>query len=340
MPVAAASIGQVYRATLHDGREVAVKVQYPGIRKAVRSDMQNMRVLVSAYQGMHPALDLSQITAELAARITEELDYELEATNTRDMAAAYRDHPFIRVPGVVDELSSADVLVTEWLDGRPLSDAYDAPLAERNRIAEILFRFYSGSAYHLRMFTGDPHQGNLLLLDDGSVGFLDFGLLRRISSRTAEVELATMRAGAAGDAEALGAVLREHGFVPAARGRTTRTCSRRTFTPPVGTYGGTSSRSPPNSLGPSGGMLNPRSETFATTRSNNLPAEHLFRVRAELQLVAMLGALRPQLALWETAREWIADAGANHPAGARARGVATRARTDLSNAQWGRPSQN
>jgi predicted unusual protein kinase regulating ubiquinone biosynthesis (AarF/ABC1/UbiB family) len=115
--VAAASIGQVYRAKLHDGRDVAVKVQYPGIEAAVRSDLKNISMFLAAYSRfLHEGLDGKELAAELGERIMEELDYELEASNTRAMARAYRGHPFIRVPNVVGELCSQRVLVTEWID--------------------------------------------------------------------------------------------------------------------------------------------------------------------------------------------------------------------------------
>jgi predicted unusual protein kinase regulating ubiquinone biosynthesis (AarF/ABC1/UbiB family) len=121
-PVAAASIGQVYRGTLENGREVAVKVQYPGVAAAVRADMQNLGIILRLMKRVAPGLDAQAIGQEIRSRIEEELDYELEATNQRAMARTYRDHPFITVPDVVGDLSGERVLVMDWVDGMHFDD--------------------------------------------------------------------------------------------------------------------------------------------------------------------------------------------------------------------------
>lgn len=309
-PVAAASIGQVYRARLHDGREVAVKVQYPGIDSAVRADLKNVALFIKVYaKFMHEGLDGKELSKELEERITEELDYELEASNTRTMGRAYRGHPFIAIPEVVAELSTRRVLVTEWLDGRPLSSAYDAPDDERNRIAEILFRFYSGTPARLRLYSGDPHPGNSLILADGRIGFLDFGLVKQVSVEGAAGELETLRSVAAGDVEGLGRILLERGFVTDLddhdpqelfdtvmyAGRWYLQDQELQFTPDVANRVAGTFASPATRLG-------------AVARKQNLPAEHAFRARAELHLAAILGQLRPRLNLFQVASEWIFDA--------------------------------
>src|SRR5204862_4925938 len=115
--VAAASIGQVYRAKLHDGRRVAVKVQYPGVAQAVRADLQNLGLLLRVAKRMAPGLDAKAIGTEIRDRLNEELDYEHEAQSQRAMARAWRGHPFVVVPDVVTGLSRERVLVTEWVDG-------------------------------------------------------------------------------------------------------------------------------------------------------------------------------------------------------------------------------
>ncbi|MCB1016936.1 MAG: AarF/ABC1/UbiB kinase family protein, partial [Acidimicrobiales bacterium] len=117
VPVASASIGQVHHAVTHDGREVAVKVQYPGVDDAIRADLANVDLLFTATGMLFPGLDPAALVDELKARLVEELDYVLEADNQRLFAAYYADHPFITVPRVVDELSSRRVLTTEWADG-------------------------------------------------------------------------------------------------------------------------------------------------------------------------------------------------------------------------------
>src|SRR5690349_8574109 len=137
-PLAAASIGQVYRAELHDGRRVAVKVQYPGVATAVRADVQNLGLLLRAAKRMAPGLDAKTVGAEIRERITEELDYEHEAQAQRAFARAWRGHPFVVVPDVVTDLSRERVLVTEWVNGTGFERVKQLPQAERDRFGEIV----------------------------------------------------------------------------------------------------------------------------------------------------------------------------------------------------------
>ncbi len=182
-PVAAASIGQVHRAVLHDGRIVAVKVQYPGVGAAIKGDLDNAEMLstlfsATALQGLDP----HALIDELRARMYDELDYRIEAACQSEFAARYRGHPFIRIPDVVAELSTERVLTTEWSDGTSWADfEASAPPARRQRAAEVVFRFAQGSIHRHHVFNGDPHPGNYRFHDDGSVTFLDFGLVKRWS---------------------------------------------------------------------------------------------------------------------------------------------------------------
>src|SRR3954470_23093030 len=146
-PLAAASIGQVYRAELHDGRRVAVKVQYPGVANAVRADLQNLGLLLRAAKRMAPGLDAKTVGGEIRERITEELDYEHEAQSQRSIARAWRGHPFVVVPDVVTSMSRERVLVTEWVDGTGFESVRTLAQPERDRFAEIVFRFFFGSFY-------------------------------------------------------------------------------------------------------------------------------------------------------------------------------------------------
>jgi len=166
-PIAAASIGQVYRATLHDRREVAVKVQYPGVASAVRADMQNLDMILRLLKRMTPALDVKAIAEEINERIIEELDYELEAQNQRSLARIFAGHPFIVVPDVVSSLSRERVLVSDYVEGVGFEELKGRSQTERNRIGEIIFRFFLGCLYRHRQFSGDPHPGNFLALEDG-----------------------------------------------------------------------------------------------------------------------------------------------------------------------------
>ena len=158
-PIAAASIGQVYRATLKDGREVAVKVQYPGVAAAVSADMQNLDMIMRLLKRMTPGMDVKAITEEIRERIVEELDYELEAQNQRSLARIFAGHPFIVVPDVVSALSRERVLVSEFVHGVGFEELKGRPQAQRDRIGEIVFRFFLGCLYRHRQFSGDPHPG-------------------------------------------------------------------------------------------------------------------------------------------------------------------------------------
>src|SRR3954451_19708663 len=213
-PLAAASIGQVYRAELHDGRRVAVKVQYPGVASAVRADLQNLGLLLRAAKRMAPGLDARSVGGEIRERITEELDYEHEAQAQRAIARAWRGHPFVVVPDVVTDMSRERVLVTEWVDGVGFEEVKKRPQAERDRFGEIVFRFFFGSFYRNGHFSGDPHPGNYLLMDDGRVAFLDFGLTKKVPMSHVEKEMGVIRAGLEGDSDGLYERLAELGFYP------------------------------------------------------------------------------------------------------------------------------
>jgi predicted unusual protein kinase regulating ubiquinone biosynthesis (AarF/ABC1/UbiB family) len=211
---AAASIGQVHRAVTAQGKRVAVKIQYPGIAEAVDSDMRNLTMLLPLVKRLAPGLDVKALAQELRERIGDELDYEVEAQNHRAMARAWRGHPFAYVPAVDTNLSRRRVLVTELLEGRRFEAVKALPEAERDRFGEIVFRFFFGTLRHLRRAAGDPHPGNYLLLDDGRVGFLDFGLMRVVDADYLAGERALARAAVAGDADAVHTHLSSLGYLP------------------------------------------------------------------------------------------------------------------------------
>ncbi len=177
-PVAAASIGQVHRGVTLDGREVAVKVQYPGIADAIRADLDNSETIAMLLGIVFPGLDPTELMVELRARITEELDYRREADNQRRFADDFRGHPHIWVPDVIGELSAGSVLTTEFVDGERFEAIYDRPQPERERVGEVLYRFVFRSLNRNFVFNGDPHPGNYLLAHDGRIAFLDFGLVK------------------------------------------------------------------------------------------------------------------------------------------------------------------
>jgi predicted unusual protein kinase regulating ubiquinone biosynthesis (AarF/ABC1/UbiB family) len=216
-PLAAASIGQVHRATLHDGREVAVKVQYPGVKEAVKADLQNLGLALKLLARISPGLDTKEIAAEVRERITEELDYELEAANHRAVARAYRGHPFVVVPDVVTDLCRERVIVSEYVEGRRFEEIVGLALEERSRFGEILGRFYVNGPMRHRLLNGDPHPGNSLFLAGGRVAFLDFGFFKRLSAEEAQVQRDILIAVHQGDDDQLFRIMRDQGVVSGRR---------------------------------------------------------------------------------------------------------------------------
>jgi predicted unusual protein kinase regulating ubiquinone biosynthesis (AarF/ABC1/UbiB family) len=177
-PLAAASIGQVHRAVTADGREVAVKVQYPGVAAAIEADLANTEMLARLLPMMFPSLDPKVLATELRDRLTEELDYVHEAANQRQFSEIYRGHPFIHIPEVVDELSTPMVLTTELATGARFAEVEQWSALERDLAGETLFRFVFRGINRLGVFNGDPHPGNYLFRPGGRVTFLDFGLVK------------------------------------------------------------------------------------------------------------------------------------------------------------------
>ncbi len=214
---AAASIGQVHRAVTFAGDEVAVKVQYPGVAEAVETDMRNAMLLVPLVKRLAPGIDSKSLFSELRERISEELDYELEAQHQRRVERLLRGHPFISVPRVDTALSTRRILVSEFIHGERFEAVRERDEAERDRYGEIVFRFYFGLLYRDRVALGDPHPGNYLLRSDGRVAFLDYGLLRDVNAERINAERAIANAVHDKDALALKSALITGGYLPADR---------------------------------------------------------------------------------------------------------------------------
>jgi predicted unusual protein kinase regulating ubiquinone biosynthesis (AarF/ABC1/UbiB family) len=181
-PIAAASIGQVHRAITHDGRAVAVKVQYPGIAETIAADLGNVALLRRMLRITAPAQDVDALIEELRDRVLEELDYRREAENQRLVAAYYDGHPTISVPKIIDELSTRRVVTSELADGARFAELAHWSQHERDLAAETIYRFTFRSLYDLRAFNGDPHPGNYLFHGGGRVTFLDFGLVKHFTA--------------------------------------------------------------------------------------------------------------------------------------------------------------
>jgi predicted unusual protein kinase regulating ubiquinone biosynthesis (AarF/ABC1/UbiB family) len=187
-PIAAASIGQVHRAMTRDGRAAAVKVQYPGIAETIAADLGNVALMRKMLRIMAPSQDVDGLLAELRDRITEELDYRLEARNQQLFASYYAGHPTIHVPAVLPEYSGQRVVTSDLADGARFSALASWSQAERDLAAETIYRFVFRSLYEMHAFNGDPHPGNYLFGGGGRVTFLDFGLVKHFS----EEELAPL----------------------------------------------------------------------------------------------------------------------------------------------------
>jgi predicted unusual protein kinase regulating ubiquinone biosynthesis (AarF/ABC1/UbiB family) len=181
-PIAAASIGQVHRAITHDGRAVAVKVQYPGIAETIEADLGNMALLRRMLRITAPSQDVSALLAELRERVTEELDYRKEARNQQQFADYYDGHPTIGIPRIVGELSTRRVVTSELADGARFAALAGWSQVERDLAAETIYRFVFRSLYEAHAFNGDPHPGNYLFGGGGRVTFLDFGQVKRFTA--------------------------------------------------------------------------------------------------------------------------------------------------------------
>lgn len=218
-PAAAASIGQVHRGVWHDGREVAVKVQYPGAGEALLSDLNQLSRFARLLGPLIPGMDIKPLIAELKDRVSEELDYGLEAQAQQAHADEFADDPDVVVPAVVHQCEQ--VLITEWIDGIPLSEVIsDGTEEQRNRAGQLLARFLFSGPARTGLLHADPHPGNFRLLPgdpDGEgewrLGVLDFGTVDRLPGGLPTPIGDSLRMTLDGDADAVYELLREEGFV-------------------------------------------------------------------------------------------------------------------------------
>jgi len=185
---ASASLGQVHRARAHDGRLLACKLQYPDMQSAVEADLKQLGMLFSIHRRMRPAIETSEMREEIAARLREELDYELEAKHTRLYGLIFTGDSLIRVPEVIPELSTKRLLTMTWLQGGRLLDYADRPLEERNQIARAMFRAWWYPFSHYGVIHGDPHLGNYTVFEDetgkaAGINLLDYGCMRTFAPK-------------------------------------------------------------------------------------------------------------------------------------------------------------
>jgi predicted unusual protein kinase regulating ubiquinone biosynthesis (AarF/ABC1/UbiB family) len=304
VPAAAASIGQVHRAVWQDGRPVAVKVQYPGAGPALMSDIGQLSRLARVFAVISPGLDVKPLLRELRNRLSEELDYRLEAAWQRAFAEAYEDDPDVCVPHVLD--AAERVLVTEWIDGEPLSAIIrDGSQNDRDRAGLLLIRFLYSCPARAGLLHADPHPGNFRLLPDGRLGVIDYGAVNRLPGGLPEPIGRLARLAIEGDAQTVLDGLRGEGFVlPTAEVDADGLLDYvRPLLEPVTTETATFSRAwlrqEASRLG------DPRSPAAQLGRQLNLPPSYLLIHRVTLGAVGVLcqlgssGPFRREMQLWQ-----------------------------------------
>ena len=301
---AAASIGQVHRAVWSDGRAVAVKVQYPGVREALVSDVRTLSLMSRAAALIARGLALPPLMAELRDRLSEELDYLHEARTQTRFAAAYDGDPDVRVPAVLR--AAPRVLVMEWLDGRPLSAiARTAPQDERDRVAALYQRFLVTGPARAGLLHTDPHPGNFLALPDGRLGVLDFGSSLEMPGGMPATFGRLISALLGDDPDEVLRRLREERFVrPGVEVDVHKLVDYMApFTLPARHESFRFSRE--WLRGEFGRVNDPRNPDFGVALKLDLPAEHLFTHRVWLGMVGVLCQLEAEVPVGPVLRTWL-----------------------------------
>ncbi|MET7613761.1 AarF/UbiB family protein [Streptomyces seoulensis] len=310
-PSAAASIGQVHRAVWHDGREVAVKVQYPGAGEALLSDLGQLSRFARLLGPLIPGMDIKPLIAELRDRVSEELDYGLEAQAQSAHAAEFADDPDVLVPAVVHQCDQ--VLVTEWIDGVPLSEVISGGTEEqRDRAGQLLARFLFSGPARTGLLHADPHPGNFRLLpvgpdgEDGwRLGVLDFGTVDRLPGGLPPTIGLALRMTLDGDAEPVYEMLCEEGFIKESMDLDPdavldyllpiiEPAQVDTFTFTRSWMRGQAAR-----------VADPRSPAYQLGKQLNLPPSYLLIHRVTLSTIGVLCQLGATVRLREELEEWL-----------------------------------
>lgn len=303
-PAAAASIGQVHRAVWADGTPVAVKVQYPGADRALLADLRNASRLARVMTAGVPGVDVKPVLDELAERVAEELDYEREAASQRSFAEGYRNDPDVAIPDVLD--AGHSVIVSQWLDGTPLSQIIaDGTQEQRNAAGQHYQRFLLSGPTRAGLLHADPHPGNFRITADGRFGVLDFGAVAHLPEGLPPVVGTLLTAAMSGDAQTVLEGLRAEGFVKTgtkieaeglldfldpfvdpARTETfhySRAWLRQQFTR----------------------LNDPRNPDFGIGMRMNLPPEYLLIHRVWLGGIGVLCQLGAQVAMRQELKDWV-----------------------------------
>jgi len=302
-PAAAASIGQVHQAVWADGRDVAVKIQYPGAGPALMADFNQLSRFAKFFGMISPGIDVKPLLAELKARVSEELDYALEADAQRRFAAAYDGDAEIAVPRVV--ASAPKIMVSEWQDGTPLSKiiAEGSP-QERDRVGYLLAILHFSAPQRCHLLHADPHPGNFRLLDDGRLGVLDFGPVARLPNGTPEPLGRITRLVLDGDVPAVMAAMQRENFIR--RGIQVNAAKVMDYLRPIleplaqpeFTFTREWMREQAARIG------DPRNEAARVGRMLNLPPEYLLLHRVTLGSIGVLCQLGATAPYRQIAEQW------------------------------------
>ncbi|MCW4352254.1 AarF/UbiB family protein [Hoyosella sp. YIM 151337] len=306
-PAAAASIGQVHKARWSDGRDVAVKIQYPGADEALRSDLRQIARLAPLFKPLAPGTDIRSLVEELTERSVEELDYRLEADNQRAFARAFNDSPYIRIPKVV--ASAPKVMVTEWIEGAPLSRIIAGGSAvQRSHAAQLLAEFALSSPALVSLIHTDAHPGNFMILDDGRLGVIDFGAVVPLpggfpTELTKMIQLAV--------AERYGDLIghmAEAGFLAGERAPDVDDLAQflHPLLEPLRTDSFTFSREWMQAVAAQ--YSDWRGSEFRTARTFTMPAQFMMLHRVLLSTVAVLCQLDAHVPFGQIVRQWVPEA--------------------------------
>jgi predicted unusual protein kinase regulating ubiquinone biosynthesis (AarF/ABC1/UbiB family) len=302
-PAAAASIGQVHRAVWRDGRDVAVKVQYPGAEEALRSDLRQLSRMSRVMQPLMPGLEIKPLIAELRDRMEEELDYRDEADNQRVFATAFEGDDMVKVPRVV--ASAPKAMVSEWVTGRKLSDVIATGTQdERDSVAALLSEFLYSSPARVGLLHADPHPGNFQVLDDGRLMVIDFGAVARLPDGLPRPLSEMVRLALENRSDDLLALLRREGFLRAGStlGAEEAEAYLSPFTEPLETESFRFNRRWLQRQAERVGDL--RSPQFNTGRELNLPPQYLLIHRVTMGTLAVLCQLDVDVPLRGIVRHW------------------------------------
>lgn len=304
--IASASIGQVYRGRLDDGRMVAIKIQYPDIASKVRADLKNLQLVVKLAARKMPASNAQAVVAEVQRQMLKEVDYRTELAHHQRIFDAFRGHPAWIVPQPISELCTERVLVTEYLDGTPFDGLVGADQSVRNQVGEAIYRFYCGEMYRTGFFCADPHPGNIMLLPDGRVGFVDFGLCMDMDPQDAEVQRQVFRALLAGDDEEAFQLAVAAGFLadPEAMDRGAAIEYIRSISS-WHLVDGQLRMSPEIARRSVADAVLPSSKFYDGIRNQRLVETHAMARRTEMCVAALLGKLGAEAPWSQIAREYL-----------------------------------